>query len=289
LAEQDKKCRFEKKLKTMKNLLKRLMLALISLMEYAVTPIKFENGQPLSNGNFAHGQPQGKMAKIKFGMMMTDARNKLGGQVFSKNRGGAYIRTKVTPVNPATTFQLAVRAVFAFLSQNWRALTEAQRDAWNTATANFTSTDIFADVRTPSGINLYKKLNQNLSTAGQAFIATPPLPATVLPVLLDNIVADAAPQTLTLNDAIGPVPAGHTLIIEATPNLSPGKNFVKSEFAIIGTRAAATVFPIAAIADYTAKFGAMVAGQKVFVRCRTINNTTGQASGYSQAETIVLP
>lgn len=27
------------------------------------------------------------MAKIKFGMMMTDASGKLGGQVFSKNRG----------------------------------------------------------------------------------------------------------------------------------------------------------------------------------------------------------
>lgn len=45
------------------------------------------------------------MAKIKFGMMMTDARGKLGGQVFSKNRSGSYVRTKVTPVNPQTTTQ----------------------------------------------------------------------------------------------------------------------------------------------------------------------------------------
>ena len=42
------------------------------------------------------------MAKIKFGMMMTDASGKLGGQVFSKNRGGSYVRTKVTPTNPQT-------------------------------------------------------------------------------------------------------------------------------------------------------------------------------------------
>jgi hypothetical protein len=52
------------------------------------------------------------MAKIKFGMMMTDARGKLGGHVFSKNRSGAYVRTKVTPVNGQTTAQTGVRAIF---------------------------------------------------------------------------------------------------------------------------------------------------------------------------------
>ena len=36
------------------------------------------------------------MAKIKFGAMMVDASGKLGGQVFAKNRGGAYIRTKTS-------------------------------------------------------------------------------------------------------------------------------------------------------------------------------------------------
>ena len=53
------------------------------------------------------------MAKIKFGMMMTDARGKLGGQVFSKNKGGAYVRTKVTPSNPQTIAQTTRRALFA--------------------------------------------------------------------------------------------------------------------------------------------------------------------------------
>jgi len=141
------------------------------------------------------------MAKIKFGMMMTDARGKLGGQVFSKNKGGAYIRTKVTPVNPATVAQQLVRAIFAFFSQNWRALTEAQRTAWNAAVSNFTSTDIFADVRTPSGFNLYKKLNQNLLLISAAPIATPPLPQTVISPFLDSIVADQqAGKYLSKND-----------------------------------------------------------------------------------------
>ena len=67
------------------------------------------------------------MAKIKFGMMMTDASGKLGGQVFSKNRGGSYVRTKVTPTNPQSTAQMSIRGIFASISSRWSSLTEAQR------------------------------------------------------------------------------------------------------------------------------------------------------------------
>lgn len=54
--------------------------------------------------------------KIKWGMMMTDGRGKLGGQVASKNRAGAYVRTKVTPVNPRTTQQQAIRTLFGSIA-----------------------------------------------------------------------------------------------------------------------------------------------------------------------------
>ena len=43
------------------------------------------------------------MAKIKMTAIVADMRNKLNGSVFSRNRGGAYIRTKVTPINPQTS------------------------------------------------------------------------------------------------------------------------------------------------------------------------------------------
>lgn len=52
------------------------------------------------------------MALIKFGMMMTDARGKLGGHVFTKARNGATIRTKVSPANPQTSAQSLSRSIF---------------------------------------------------------------------------------------------------------------------------------------------------------------------------------
>src|SRR5690606_26146133 len=99
------------------------------------------------------------MAKIKFGMMMTDARGKLGGQVFSKNRGGSYIRTKVTPSNPRSSFQQAIRTLLSGFSQAWSSLTANQRSAWNGAVSNWSKTDIFGDIKNPTGKNLFVRLN----------------------------------------------------------------------------------------------------------------------------------
>lgn len=228
------------------------------------------------------------MAKVKFTAIVADMRGKLAGTVFSKNRGGSYARTKVTPVNPQSAAQTEVRSLLASFTQGFKALTQSQIAAWNTAVANFQSTDIFGDLKSPSGINLYTKLNMNLSLAGASNIVTPPIPSTVEGLILDATVCYSSPATLTIQSALAAVPAGHELIIEATPQLSPGKNFVKSEFRVIGTRSAATAFPITATIDYTDKFGAPVAGQKVFVRVKTINTTTGLASQYSVASTITL-
>lgn len=222
-------------------------------------------------------------------MMMTDARGKLGGHVFSKNRAGAYTRTKVTPVNPQSSYQVTVRNSFTTFAQNFRALTSAQILAWNTAVANFVGTDIFGDSKTPSGINLYTKLNLNLANAGQSAITSPPLPTGADPVVITGVTADVSSSLFTIASAAAAVPTGHTLIIEATPLVSPGKAFVKSEFRVITTAAAAATFPITAGASWIAKFGSLVAGQKVFCRVKTVNNTTGEASGYSQVSTIVIP
>lgn len=227
------------------------------------------------------------MAKIKFGMMMTDARNKLGGQVFSKNRGGAYIRTKVTPANAQTSFQTAVRSILTFLAQNFRALTANQILAWNNAVSDFSGTDIFGDVRNPSGINLYIRLNANLAKIGEAYITAPPLPTNVEALTGITLAAAAGAGTVSIGADQAAVGAGLKMYIEATPGLSPGKNFVKSEFRTIGYTGIAAVLPYAAGALYTAKFGAMTAGQKLFVRVRTVDTVTGLESLSQVVETII--
>jgi len=55
------------------------------------------------------------VAKIQFGNIVADARNSVGGVVYSRNTWGAYIRQKVSPVQPRTPRQNEMRANLAEL------------------------------------------------------------------------------------------------------------------------------------------------------------------------------
>ena len=216
--------------------------------------------------------------KIKWGALVTDGRNKIGGHVASKNRGGAYLRTKVTPVNPQTTFQSSVRAVFTALSQAWRSLTEANRLAWDSAVSSFTSTDIFGDIKTPTGKNLYQKLNTNLSTVGVAAISTPPLPSGAGSVDSLSAIYDVSAQSVIVTFTPTPVPADTALVLECTGGMSPGRNFMKNDFRVLEIFDAAATSPQTVSSAYLARFGAIVLGQKYGVRLSSVNKLTGEKS-----------
>lgn len=225
--------------------------------------------------------------KIKWGAIVVDGRNKIGGHVASKNRAGAYLRTKVTPMNPNTTYQVNVRQRLATMSIAWRGLSATARLQWNAAVSAFSKTDIFGDLRNPTGFNLYCRLNINLAIIGVAPISVPPLPLAVdslLTMVPTQVTAGATSVAYTAT----PTPALHVLVVDATPPISPGKSFVKSEFRYIGQVAASTASPYVATTDYAAKFGGPgVTGQKVFFRAKYIHMTTGQAGLPLQASCIV--
>lgn len=228
------------------------------------------------------------MAKIKFSAWLTDARGKQSGTVFSKNRYGAYTRNRVTPVNPSTTFQVAVRNFLTTLAQAWRALSAAQRTAWNGAVNNFLSANVFADVVRLSGFNLFLRLNRNLQTIGVATLTSPPVPGAVFGFTTLSVVANTTGGLLTLTFT-GAIPATDKVILEATAGVSAGKSFLKSEYRIIKILTDASVSPYAAAADYIAKFGALApAGLKVGVRMTSVNKTTGQQGTPIEAQAVAI-
>lgn len=213
--------------------------------------------------------------KVKFGAIITDGRNKIGGHVLSKNRGGAYMRTKVTPSNPQTSFQNAVRNRLTTFSQGWRALTQVQRQAWDVAVSNFTKTDIFGDIKNPSGINLYVKLNSNIAEIAGTAIVLPPLPEGVVGPLTITLTAAAGTPAMSLAWTGGAVPADTTWIVRLTPQVSPGKNFIKNLFRDVVFIPAAGATPNNLLSAYNARFGTLVAGQKVFVEVTAVGTLTG--------------
>lgn len=223
--------------------------------------------------------------KLKFGSFVVAGSGKIGGHVASRNRGGAYLRTKVTPVNPDTTYQAGVRSRLTNISQDWRSLTATQREAWNSAVGNFAKTDVFGDLKNPSGFNLYQRLNNNLQLVGGAALTLPPLPSDVYAPLTLSVVADVSDQSIdiTYTDVI---PAGQAVKVFATPGLSPGINFVKSEYRLLEVIVAADVSPYDIGPAWTARFGAFVLGQKIFVKLVGVNSVSGQEGTGLSASTI---
>jgi hypothetical protein len=225
--------------------------------------------------------------KAKFGAIVVAGSGKIGGHVASRNRGGAYFRTKVTPVNPQSTAQLTVRNRFTTNSQAWKGLTDAQRAAWNAAVSNYTTTDIFGDVKNPSGFNLYQRLNNNLETVGTAAISVPAQPSSVSQVSITSIIPDDSSQLIPMVLSAN-VPAGTAVKVFATAQQSPGVKFVKSEYRLITTLPAATATPVALGASYITKFGAITVGAKIFFKLVFVNTTTGQeSSGVEYVATVV--
>lgn len=224
--------------------------------------------------------------KLKWsGFGAVDGRGKINGHVASKNRAGAYARTKVTPVNPQSSYQLASRNLLTTFSQGWKALLQAERDAWDAAVGNFAKTDVFGDIRNPTGKNLYTSLNTNLLNIGQTAITEPPLPSGAGTVTAGALVmTNGGAKTIAHTGDT----AGHTVQVWATPGVSPGKKFVKNDYRLITTFTGGAASPANIATAYAARFGQPAVGTRVSVKLVSVNDNTGEVSVPSEATTITV-
>ena len=212
--------------------------------------------------------------KIKWGALVVDGRNKIGGQVASKNKAGSYLKNKVTPTNPNTTAQADVRANLTIVSRSWSALTPAEREAWNAYAAQYPYVDIFGDSKYLTGFAYFVKCNLNLLNAGSATINTPPASQDVTEVVcsVDDV---SAPDSVSLFCSLASMPANHKVVVFASPMLSTGRVPSKSDLRQIKVASSITASLITCGDEYNAKFGDVVNGLRVGFGTYTINTNTG--------------
>ncbi len=216
------------------------------------------------------------MAKIKFGNIVVDMRGKISGNVYSKNKGGAYSRVRVVPSNPQTSYQSFVRGLFTFLSQAWRGLTPVQRASWNSGVGNFQRTNNLGDKHSLSGNALYVSLNKNLTDVNLPPIDECPSPEAVEVVEVVSAVADASAQTLVITLG-GAVPANTSIKVFASPTLSAGVNSAGTKMRQITSYPAANIAALTLTTPYLARMGGIGAvDSKIFYEIVPVNETTGQ-------------
>ena len=224
------------------------------------------------------------MALIKLGAFVTEVSGKIGGTVFSKNKGGAYAKNRVVPSNPQTTFQANVRAFFAQIAKKWKTLTQAQRDSWSAAALTVTKINRLGDTIKLSGSQLYQERSLNLYNARLQFIDSP----VVGVINLNNFLSifSKSVAALSVNTALQPV--GVTMVWYATPSVSPGIKNIGNLYRRIGKTTSLDLSPVDLTTFYNDKFGPAVVGQRVGIRCVVIENASGLSSLKNELDFITV-
>ena len=222
--------------------------------------------------------------KIKWGALVVDGRGKLGGHVAAQNRGGSYLRTKVTPSNPQSTFQTEVRNLFGTISQSWSGLNADQRAAWNNAVEEWKRTNIFGDLKIPSGKALYQRLNTQAQVAGYSALTLPPAKESI-----PNSNVTAATIDIS-NTEINPTGiysgTAATVITYSSGPVSSGTTFVKNLMRMINHSGGALYSEADTYLAYVQRFGAPIAGQKIYLGFKVVL-PNGQASPMQVVEATV--
>lgn len=235
--------------------------------------------------------------KIKWGLMVTEGRGKLGGHVASKNRSGAYFRTKTSPVNPNTVAQSAVRQELAIVSKAWDSLTEEQRNTWNEAagTGEWNRNDVFGDSRKPTGKNLFASINLVSRRVTGSALRVVPEKASFASMATEDVIlyflGEGTPSAIELGVQItGDVTSGTIFEVQATPPVSAGRTYFKNDYRFIS---ASNVVSNAGNslnlgAEWVSKFGEISenqVGKKIAFRYRQVLD--GQTTPWQNAVGII--
>jgi hypothetical protein len=191
------------------------------------------------------------------------------GTTASHNRAGQYLRSRRAPVQPVGTGRrAAIRTAFAAASRYYASLTAAQQAAWTAYALAYPVTDALGQSITLTGQQMCIAINVQLLNCGSTESAAPPV---------SNAVASAGTPTLTAvhAGAITLTPAGlgaaaDFQLYAFSPPQSSGTSFCKT-FWQAGHVSGSSTTAIVATSAYTAQFGAVVAGQRIFFKVTPVN------------------
>lgn len=179
-----------------------------------------------------------------------EMRGKLGGSVFSRNKGGPYVRAHAIPTNPNTARQQVVRNWVGYLASYWAStLSAAERAGWvewaqTTPWLNSLGQSVYL-----TGLDWFVMVNARLLDVGDAVreeCGDLSAPEGLLTLAL--AFTDADTITLTFTAAL---PSGGRLFAWGTGPINSGKDPNFRQCRLIGYTAADQASPATLELPYT--------------------------------------
>lgn len=187
----------------------------------------------------------------------------VGNETSSHNRGGQYRRQRSIPTNPRSVAQQAARARLADLAAGWRGLTASQQTAWIAFGNSFTVNNTLGTAIHLTGLQCYIKVNTVNLLNGTAIVSVPPALPSFVACTVTAVTAVSATPLIQL---AGTTPAtGTSYMIFASPQVSAGLNY-NGNYRWLQTSTTFTSGELSLQTTYAAKFGALIAGKKIFVK-----------------------
>lgn len=228
------------------------------------------------------------MALIRLGSLVTRISGKVGGQTFGTSSSGSYIRNTGTPRKAITTLQKSKMSLMGTTAQSWRALTQSQRNVFNSASSEYPYLNRVGETKYYSGYAIYSQLRNNVLASLQdpPFLPVPLPKFTFTPISF--VSSGDYPDDFYIemgNGQPGVTYRFFMTLIGSEGISSSHKNlfYMTSEQA---SGAGGISFGIGP--DYSAKWGKVPISGKYFYRIDAVHNTTGQIfkALYSGSETF---
>lgn len=161
----------------------------------------------------------------KFGSIVTDARGKIGGHVFTRSISGNTVRTLVKPKDVKSVSQLKQRGSVGFISNFWTSLTPLEKQDWLNATPFFPSINSVGDVFFPSAHGLFVQLAGNQNRLFGFFSTVVDTNTQFVQIDSVSVEVQLAPNVLIRWSAIAPgVTSSFYAFVDATsvlPSMNP--------------------------------------------------------------------
>ena len=228
------------------------------------------------------------MAIMRPGPLAGQLSGRVGGIVFSRNRGGDYVRNGPSPVNPQSAYQSAVRNAMALASAGWDNATDDNRAAWRSWANDHPVQNRIGESIRLQGNAAFVSLNARLAYLGTAIVLTPPVLNAPDPLLTVTPTFDIGVGAFQLAYTTTPLAANMKLWVLGCSLGSPAITFVKNRLRHFFTSAAAAASPADIETAFSDRFGTPVVGQKVVCLAGVLDGTTGQLSAMLRCEGLVV-
>lgn len=214
------------------------------------------------------------MALVQFGGGVASMSGSLGGTTFARNRGGAYARNRVVPVDPGSSFQSLVRSLLSNLVNIWaETLTAAQRLAWESYAEAVPLPNALGDPRNVGGIGMFVRGNLVRGQVGYTHLPLVSDGPTILslsaftPPAVVGIVASSDTASISFDNTDAWANEDNAaLAIYASRPKNAGVNFFKGPYRfaekVLGDSVTAPTSPVAVSLPFPVEVG-----QKVFFKC----------------------